>query len=350
LLAWFRRHARDLPWRQRRDPYAIWVSEVMLQQTQVATVTRYFEKFLTAFPSIHDLAAASLQDVLRCWEGLGYYRRARALHEGARQIVEQHDGEFPRAAEIVCRLPGFGRYTTNAVLSQAFDCRLPILEANSRRVLCRLFGVQEDPQSHAVQKKLWHLAESLLPPRNAGDFNQAVMELGALVCVPGVPRCEACPLSRQCVSRRLNLEKEIPRRATAVAAVPVNEVAIVLRRGGRFLVVQRPSAGLWANLWEFPHRPVEPGQTHERIAEEVLRDLGFTASVGSELGTLRHGVTRYRITLVCFDAVFVGGRFRSSFYAAGRWVRPAELGDLPLSSPQRRLARLLTQPRAKPLF
>src|SRR5262249_26591429 len=191
LLHWFGRHRRDLPWRRTRDPYAIWVSEVMLQQTQVATVIPFFERFCRSFPTLAALAAADEQDVLRHWEGLGYYRRARALHRAAQVLAAHHDGTFPNDPDIVRRLPGIGRYTLGAVLSQAFDRRLPILEANSLRVLCRLFGVRADPRSGPTRRLLWRLAEELLPPRRVGDFNQALMELAALVSSPSSPRCGA---------------------------------------------------------------------------------------------------------------------------------------------------------------
>src|SRR5207245_11266555 len=199
LLAWFDRNRRDLPWRRNRDPYRIWVSEVMLQQTQVATVVRYYEPFLKAFPTIAALAAASEQQVLRRWEGLGYYRRARHLHQAARQLVLEHQGNIPDDPEIFARLPGVGRYILGAVLSQAFDRRLPILEANSLRVLCRLFGRKGDRGS--LKRWLWQAAEGLLPARRVGDFNQALMELGALVCTPRSARCSICPLRLDCLAR-----------------------------------------------------------------------------------------------------------------------------------------------------
>ena len=213
LLAWFARHRRDFPWRRDRDPYRIWVSEVMLQQTQAATVVPYFERFLQAFPTLAHLAAAEEQDVLRLWEGLGYYRRARDLLRTARLLAATNEGRFPDDLVGLHGLPGLGRYTRNAVLSQAFDLRLPILEANSVRVLARLFGRTGDPRSGPEQRWLWAAAESLLPSRRVGDFNQALMELGALVCTPTAPRCGECPLAADCAARRLGLQAVIPERA-----------------------------------------------------------------------------------------------------------------------------------------
>ena len=201
LLSWFERCHRDLPWRRNRDPYAIWVSEIMLQQTQVATVIPFFKRFLETFPTLADLAAAKEEQVLRLWEGLGYYRRARDLHRAARQMVAEHGGQIPQEPAILRTLPGIGRYTVGAILSQAFDRRLPILEANSQRVLCRLFGRREDPRRGPARRWLWEMAETLLPTRRVGAFNQALMELGALVCTPAAPQCAVCPVAVLCTAR-----------------------------------------------------------------------------------------------------------------------------------------------------
>jgi A/G-specific adenine glycosylase len=345
LLAWFARHRRDLPWRRDRDPYRIWVSEVMLQQTQVATVVPYFERFLRRFPTLSALAAADEQDVLRLWEGLGYYRRARDLHRAARLLVAAHGGEFPDDPAALGDLPGMGRYTLGAVVSQAFDRRMPIVEANSERVLCRLFGRREDPHGGLMRRWLWATAEALLPARRAGEFNQALMELGALVCVPATPRCGACPLAEDCVARRLGLQVSIPPRAAARAPVDVQEVAVVVRRGRHVLLVQRPGEGRWAGLWEFPHGPLLPEETHEEAVPRVLSGLtGLRVRPGPELLTLRHSVTHHRITLVCFEACYRGGRFRSALYRQKAWVEPERLCDYPVSAPQRRLSQALVAP------
>jgi A/G-specific adenine glycosylase len=351
LLAWFAHHARDLPWRQDRDPYRIWVSEVMLQQTQVATVGPYFERFLEAFPTLAALAGASEQDVLRLWAGLGYYRRARDLHRSARRLAAEHGGQVPDDPTVFGELPGVGRYILGAVLSQAFERRLPILEANSLRVLCRCFGLQGDPRSGSVQRWLWDASRLLLPARRVGDFNQALMELGALVCTPAAPTCSACPLAGHCTARRQGLQEVIPLRPSPPAVEEVTETAMVVRRGRRVLLAQRPLVGRWAGMWEFPHGPVGAGEIPEAAAARLLRVLtGLGADLGPELLTLRHGVTRFRITMICFEAEYRSGRFRSGFYPRGLWVEPQRLRDYPVSAPQRRLAEALVGPRQQRLW
>jgi A/G-specific adenine glycosylase len=352
LLKWFDQHHRPLPWRQDRDPYRIWLSEVMLQQTQVAVVIPYFERFLKAFPTLADLAQAPEQEVLRLWEGLGYYRRAQNLLAAARQLMEQHGGIFPDDPEAVGQLPGFGTYTTNAVLSQAFDRRLPILEANSQRVLSRLFGRREDPRQGEARRWLWQAAEALLPRQRSGDFNQSLMELGALVCTPQAPHCDQCPLAARCIARQLGMQEQIPARSPASASIEVREVAVVIRRGNQVLLVQRPAAGRWANLWEFPHAPLVEEETPETAAARIALALtGLSVLVGPELLTLRHGVTRYSITLACFEADYQAGEFFSSFYVQARWLVPDQLPAFPVSAPQRRLARELARPdRQQRLF
>lgn len=343
LLNWFDRHARDLPWRRTRDPYAIWISEVMLQQTQVATVVPYFERFLAAFPDVPALAAASEQDVLRLWEGLGYYRRARSLHEAARQIQSNHGGVFPSDAQDLSQLPGLGRYTVNAVLSQAFDQRLPILEANSRRVLCRILGIEDDPAQAAVQNRLWQAAETLLPSQRVGHFNQALMEVGALVCTPARPACDTCPLTKYCVARAKNLQDVIPRRSPPPRIETVEETALVLWRHDRVLLVKRPPSGRWANMWEFPHVPLQSGESHGQAALHLLEALGMHGRMGGEIARIQHSVTRFRITLVCLTGTFVSGRFTSKLYPRGKFVPPKALDDYPVSVPQRRLARIVAE-------
>jgi A/G-specific adenine glycosylase len=316
----------------------------MLQQTQVVTVVPYFQRFLKAFPTLADLASAPEREVLRLWEGLGYYRRACDLHRGARFLAARHGANLPDDPEVFRQVPGVGRYTLGAVLSQAFNRRLPIVEANSQRVLCRFFGWREDPRAGPARKRLWVAAEQLLPSRNAGEHNQALMELGALVCTPISPRCDACPLKTRCHACRLGLQEEIPARSVPTKTEEVAEVAVVLWRAGRVLLVQRPAVGRWARLWEFPHGPLLKQETHEGAAIRILRQhTGLEANLGPKLITLRHSVTRFRITLLCLEAWHRQGSFHSDVYAKARWLRPKQLHEFPVSAPQRRLALALTK-------
>jgi A/G-specific adenine glycosylase len=319
----------------------------MLQQTTVAAVGPYFERFIAAFPALADLANADEQDVLRLWEGLGFYRRAKHLHQAARRLMAEHGGTLPDDPVVWAALPGVGRYIRGAVLSQAFDRRLPIVEANSLRVLCRLFAYTGDPRPAAGQKWLWETAQSILPAKRVGDFNQALMELGALVCTPTEPKCDVCPAAAECAARAMGLQKEIPQKAARPAVTEVREVALAIRRGPRVLLAQRPpDANRWAGMWEFPHRELHTGETYEAAADRLLGPLtGLTADLGPELLTVRHGVTRFRITLVCLEAVYRGGRFRSEFYGRGKWLRPSELADYPVSVPQRELMQAVSATR-----
>ena len=341
LLTWFRRNARVVPWRSNRDPYRIWVSEVMLQQTQVATVIPYFERFLRRFPTLAEIAMADEQEVLRYWEGLGYYRRARSLWRAARHLNDGGHQTVPDDLEVVRALPGFGRYTANAVLSQAYDRRVTILEANSQRVLCRLFGIKKDPREALVREQLWQLSEAILPARSVGDFNQALMELGALVCTPSQPKCSACPVRAHCQANSQGSQNEIPVRAKATATVAVNEVAIVVGRRNQFLLVQRPDEGLWAGMWEFPHHPLESMESLDAGARRLLSTIGLECGPSIPLDVIRHSVTRFRITMTCLQATYRVGVVRLAGYRSFAWISAEDLAHYPLSAPQRRLARRL---------
>jgi A/G-specific adenine glycosylase len=346
LLGWFDRNRRDLPWRHNRDPYRIWVSEVMLQQTTVAAVIPYFERFLRAFPTLAGLAAANEQEVLRLWAGLGYYRRARNLHRAAKILHEEHGGSLPDDAEVWSSLPGVGRYILGAVLSQAFDRRLPIVEANSQRVLCRLFGQDGDTSREPVKSWLWRTAGDLVPRRRAGDFNQALMELGAMVCTPESPRCGECPVARGCSAHIDGRQHEIPRRVERKAPIDVQTVAVAIHKRGRVLLAQRgDDSSRWAGMWEFPHTDRRRGETVDAAAGRLLESIGIRADVERELLTVKHGVTHHRITLTALEATWRSGEFRSSAYAQVKWVRPTELADYPAGSAQRKLFDAVATPR-----
>jgi A/G-specific adenine glycosylase len=342
LLAWFDRNARDLPWRRTRDPYAIWLSEIMLQQTQVETVKPYFERFLAALPTIAALAAAEEQQVLRLWEGLGYYRRARQLHAAARKIVAERGGCFPTDPDAVGRLPGIGRYTAGAILSIAFDQRRPILEANTIRVFSRLLAFNGQTGSAAGQKLLWEAAEAVLPTRNVGRFNQALMELGSEVCRGRAPLCEECPVAALCEARRRGLQNEIPRPKPRPRFEDVTEAAVLVRRAKKVLVIQWPEGRRWTGLWDFPRFAInnsKPAAVRHELIQNVRRMTGVTISPGEHRKTIRHGVTRFRITLDCYDAQYVSHNGKGEFVQ--KWIRSAELEQLPLSSTGRKLAGLI---------
>lgn len=272
LLKWYRRARRAMPWRGTRDPYAIWISETMLQQTQVATVIPYYAKFLKRFPRVRDLAEARLDDVMRMWAGLGYYARARNLHAAARQIVDDHAGRLPDTVEALRELPGFGPYTAGAVASIAFDRRAAVVDGNVARVLARIFAIRGDLKSGTARARLWRLAESLLPSRNCGDSNQAMMELGATVCTPTSPQCGSCPLSGECSALKRGLVDRLPEASDRTRVRAETHVVAAVTCGGRWLFVRRAERGLWGGLWELPTLRCESKQTASaarRLAMEV---------------------------------------------------------------------------------
>ena len=345
LLAWYDGHARPLPWRATRDPYAIWVSEIMLQQTQVATVLSYWPRFLHRFPDIASLAEAEEREVLQLWEGLGYYRRARQLHRAARALVEQHEGIFPHDPTIVRSLPGIGRYTAGAILSIAFDAREPIVEANTIRLYTRLLGYRGDPRSAAGQRLLWSAAAEWVPLRRTGAFNQALMELGSELCTPKQPQCEACPVNSLCVARREGIQHHIPRPAKRPTVVDSHEAAVVVRRRHSVLLACNDGPGRWAGLWDFPRFPVQADRgtrLEGELVDGVAHLTGLSIEPGRHLTTIKHGVTRYRITLDCYEAELVGtGRAKPGW----KWLKVASLHEIPLNVTARRLARLIVANR-----
>lgn len=356
LNAWFDEHARTLPWRGTRDLYSIWVSEIMLQQTQVATVIGYYTQFMKRFPTIDRLARADEQDVLRAWEGLGYYRRARQLHQAARVIVQRHEGQFPVTMEQARGLPGIGRYTAAAVLSIGLDARQAILEANTRRLYARLVAERGDAESAATQSRLWDFAESLLPPQGVGHFNQALMELGSMVCTPRQPGCDACPVARMCQARVLGLADRIPAPKRKKQYEEAAHVAVVIQRAGQVLLRQcgadRPQtrngnghetslgAGRWVGLWDFPRFELErtPDDLQASIVEKTRAETGVAVQLRGQLNTIKHSVTRFRITLQCHLACFVRGRLRRGGW---RWFNLDELARLPLNSTGRKISKQL---------
>lgn len=337
LVAWFRAHKRDLPWRGA-TPYAVWVSEIMLQQTQVATVIPFFLRFLERFPTVEALAKAPIEEVLKHWAGLGYYARARNLHRAAQIVAEQWGGELPRTSEEIEALPGIGRYTSGAILSIAYDVPRPLVDANVIRVLSRLFGLRGDPKSAANQAALWSLAEQLVPQASPGDFNQGLMELGALICSPADPKCERCPLLADCVAGNSADPSALPEFPAGRATVAETHSAALIRdHAGRFLIIQRPLHGLWGGLWEFPRVVCESGEAPtEGAARAAGEVVGLEVEIGAKVGRVKHAVTHHRITLYGFEARPRDLRPRPQALdcAAFRWENPDRLADHAFSSPQ----------------
>ncbi|MBN1177601.1 MAG: A/G-specific adenine glycosylase [Anaerolineae bacterium] len=343
LLDWFARDARDLPWRHDRTPYRVWVAEVMLQQTQVDTVIPYYARFLDRFPSVEALASAPLHDVLKVWEGLGYYARARNLHAAASQVLTEHAGHLPASYADLLNLPGLGPYAAGAVASIAFGLPVVALDGNARRVLARLCAIEGDPRRSATQRALQALAEALLPPDAPGRFNEALIELGATVCLPRAPRCERCPWSAACRAHRLGQEEAFP-QSSPRRAVPHYDVtaAVTCDDAGRILIAQRAYDDFLGGMWEFPGGKKEDGETLEDgLAREMKEELDIDVEVGALLTAVKHAYTHFRITLYAFRCRQVGGTLRCIECADARWVWPHELGEYPMSVANQKIVQVL---------
>jgi len=348
LLAWGMEQLPDFPWRHTDDPYAIWVAVVMLQQTQVATMLPYYRHFLLRFPTLHDLASADLEDVLKIWESLGYYARARNLHASARLVIERHGGRLPADRRQLMALPGIGEYTAGAILSIAFGQDEPAVDGNVRRVLCRLFAVEGDVHRAAIQRRLWELARSLLPPGQAGDFSQGLMHLGAVVCKARQPRCALCPLEELCEARRRGLQGQFPQRRPR-RSVPHYEVtaAAIWDGGGRVLIARRPADGMLGGMWEFPGGKCEPGESlAECLRREIQEELGLEIEVGERLTTVQHAYSHFHITLHAFHCRPVGGQPQTLGCSDWRWVQLSQLSDFPFpAADQQIIGALLSRAR-----
>lgn len=341
LQRWYEAHGRALPWRGERDPYRVWLREIMLQQTTVTAVVPYLQRFLEAFPSIECLAAADEIAVLRLWEGLGYYSRARNLHRAARKLVDDHQATFPQDVSALEDLPGIGRYTAGAIASFAFDRAAPIVEANTLRLHARLLGYTGDPRSQEGQQQLWSWATQLVnaapPSFGPGEINQALMDVGATVCTPQTPRCAECPLHRWCIAFSDGKQSEIPRPPARTEVTEVTDATVAIRHRGRYLLRQRSEEERWAGLWDFPRFTIKDTATLTTALLDGVRDqTGLAILLGDEIATLKHSVTRYRITLRCFAATVGSGRLHTADTL--RWVAPTEFAEYPLSVTGRKLA------------
>ena len=343
LLSWYDHHRRDLPWRDQSDPYRVWVSEVMLQQTQVTTVVPYYERFLQRFPTLADLAAASLDDVLKAWEGLGYYARARNLHAAARQVVADYEGQLPDSYTKLRQLPGFGDYTAGALASIAFGERVPAVDGNVKRVLARLFAIQDDVTRSATARRLRAIAADLVPPNRPGDFNQALMELGATLCTPTSPRCMLCPLNAECDGLARGIRDSLPVRAPRRQRPHYDVTAAVIRHDdGRLLIAQRKPEAMLGGLWEFPGGKCQPGETlPDCLRREIREELGLEIEVGRQLTTIEHGYTHFRISLHVFECRHLDGEPQALDCAAWRWVHPADLADFAFPVTDQKIIHML---------
>jgi len=347
LLTWYGHNGRDLPWRGTLDPYRIVVSEFMLHQTRVETVIPYYLRFLRRFPDWVALATASLDEVLKAWEGMGYYARARNLHKLAQLVCEQHRGQLSDNAVTLRTLPGMGPYTLGAVLSICFGQDVPAIDGNVRRVFCRLFQVTEDPTTQTGGRRVQALAASLLPAGKAGEFNQALMDLGATICTPRRPSCVECPWHEPCRARRSGTQESLPVRR-ARKPLPHHDIAAgVIWQNGRILIAQRPPHGLLGGLWEFPGGKREPVETLEEcLLREVREELRIEIQVEQLLMTVKHAYTHFRITLHAYQCRYLRGEPQAIGCSAWRWVRPQELADYAFPAANRTILQMLQVPGA----
>lgn len=378
LRRWHTHNGRDLPWRNCRDPYKVWISEIMLQQTTVAAVKPYFERFLKRFPSVAALASAKEEDVLHLWQGLGYYSRARNLRKAA-QVIIANDHNFPDSVEELLSLPGIGRYTAGAIVSFAFDRPAPILEANTLRLYCRLLGFRDDPRSTSGQQTLWSFAEKLVPTKSPGEFNQALMDLGATVCTPTDPRCDDCPVASCCRALAERATAEIPAPKRRPEITETHEAYVAIESAGRYLIYRRPEGQRWAGMWDFPRfelpttrtsgerEGVSPPSTSKRgkqtnrrganasplatqqrfLERRIATDFGPRVTIIERLTQLKHSVTRFRITLDCWLAESNGDSGLTTTHPTA-WVTPSEFAHYPFSTTGREFAETLVRELREP--
>ncbi|TAJ97067.1 MAG: A/G-specific adenine glycosylase [Candidatus Manganitrophaceae bacterium] len=346
LLKWYHAHGRDLPWRRTADPYAIWISEIMLQQTQVATVLPYYARFLSRFPTLRDLAAAPLDKVLKSWEGLGYYARARHLHRAANEMVARFEGNFPSRFEEILSLPGIGRSTAGAIATIALGQRHPILDGNVKRVLCRYFCVEEDPKKKETEKQLWQFSEKLLPRKEPDHYTQAIMDLGATICTPAEPRCPLCPVRNQCKAFEKGVQGRLPMKALGKRVPERDYVAGVLFRGKRVLIRRRPAKGLLGGLWEFPGGQVDldgKGRSVEKKITEALRkEIPWRVDQWSPWGKVKHTFTHFKMTLHVYSGR--SGERQGQNTDEQKWVDVEALSDYAFSSAHQKILLKLKEP------
>ena len=343
LLAWYDKSKRNLPWRRTKDPYCIWVSEVMLQQTQVKTVLPYYERWINALPTIEKLAGASERKVLKLWEGLGYYSRARNLKKAAIIIVKEMNGIIPNNIEDLKILPGIGRYTAGAIASIAFGLKAPVLDGNVKRVISRLFCMNENGTTSASENRLWQKAETLLSTERPGDFNQALMDLGAVVCMAKSPICLRCPLSANCEASLKSDPEKWPPAKQKLPAKKIEVSAGIIVKNKKVYIQQRIKSGLMGQLWEFPGGKREEGESPEDcLKREIKEELGTDIIILNKAMTIKHTYTQFRVTLHVFNCCLSGGRLRPNSCEQWKWVQPANLDKYPFPAANVKIVKYLT--------
>ncbi len=330
LLTWYEKEKREMPWRNDLNPYRILVSEFMLQQTQVKTVISYFERWMKSFPSLQKLAKAQESTVLKHWEGLGYYSRARNLKKTAQLILKNYSGKIPDSMDEILKLPGVGRYTAGAILSIAFGQKVPVLDGNVKRVLSRIFLLKENGGDRKSENILWETMHNLLPETRAGDFNQAFMELGATVCLPKNPLCLLCPLKQNCKAQKTGEQNLYPPRKQKTPSIKIEVSAAVILRRNKIYIQKRKLGGLMGGLWEFPGGKFEPGESAEQcLTREIKEEMGVALHIDEKLMTVKHSYTRFRVTLHVFLCRIQSGRVSPTQCEEWDWVKIEELDSYP---------------------
>jgi A/G-specific adenine glycosylase len=339
LLEWYAEHGRQMPWRGNPDPYAVWISEAMLQQTRVETVIPYYLAWMERFPTVNALAQASEHDVLNAWEGLGYYSRARNLRKAAILICERFIGQVPKTTAELLTLPGIGPYTSAAITSISFGQDEAVLDGNVKRVLARVFNLEFPANTPAGEKEFWRVAREQLPAGVAGDYNQAIMDFGATLCTPRNPTCEICPLSTLCQSKLLGIQNQRP---VLIEKKPIPHYlvcAAVIQQEDKVLIARRPSKGLLGGMWEFPGGKVEQGESlAQALQREIREELGSEIEVGMELGVYNHAYTHFRVTLHAFYSSLSQGEPQALDASEIRWVPILQLVDYPMGKIDRRIS------------
>ncbi|MGW8286874.1 MAG: A/G-specific adenine glycosylase [Desulfobulbales bacterium] len=344
LLSWFHKNARNLPWRETYDPYQVWISEIMLQQTQMDRVIDYFTRWIARFPDVKSITEASEEEVLKHWEGLGYYARARNIIKCAKILQKECSGAIPSDYDFLLNLPGIGKYTAGAIMSIAFNKNFPLVDANIERIFARLFNLAKPVKEKETHLYIWQKALDLLPKGKARLYNQALMELGALVCIARNPRCKICPISRDCQTFKLGVTAERPVLKIPPTTIFIEMATGILQRDGKIFIQKRKKHGVWANLWEFPGGRLEPGETPEMaLVREYLEETELSVGNLSKIITVQHSYTIYRVTLHCYLCSLMNGSFEPVLHGAQKylWITPDQLSDFAFPAGHRKLIQHL---------